>query len=71
MTEWKLQSYPEMLQALYQLKAATRIYRQERTAENVALMLEKFPAAAMACVLYTSPSPRDETECRVWACERS
>lgn len=48
MTEWKLQSYPEMLQALYQLKAATRIYRQERTAENVALMLEKFPAAAMA-----------------------
>lgn len=48
MTEWKLQSYPEMLQALYQLKAATRIYRQERTAENAALMLEKFPAAAMA-----------------------
>lgn len=36
MTEWKLQSYPEMLQALYQLKAATRIYRQERTAENAA-----------------------------------
>ena len=48
MTEWKLQSYPEMLQALYQLKAATRIYRQERTAENAALMLDKFPAAAMA-----------------------